>query len=158
MTSQRENYLYKSCGLPNITLQNVVNRCPNCGEYEVEINGMSELHRQITLWVVRKPQKLTPEEVRFLRDYLGWTASELAVRFDVDPSTVSRWENGAQRMGGLAERLLRLCVAHEAQAFDYSVFADLAKEEPAPSKSACAWATMPTGKPSRLSRRQDEEE
>jgi putative zinc finger/helix-turn-helix YgiT family protein len=137
MASQRENFLYKSCGLPNVTLESVVvNRCPKCGEYEVEIPGMDELHKQIAQEVIRKPQKLAPEEIRFLRSFLGWSGTDFAKRFDVDPATVSRWETGATRMGGVAERLLRLCVAHDKPISDYSSQAleEVAKEEAAPLK------------------------
>ena len=39
-------------------------------------------------------------------------------------------------MGGMAERLLRLCVAHEKPISDYSIelLGEVAKEEPAPLK------------------------
>jgi putative zinc finger/helix-turn-helix YgiT family protein len=135
MISHRENFLYKSCGLPNVTLEDVlVRRCAQCGEYEVEIPNMDGLHEKIAFEITRKPQKLTPEEIRFLRSYLGWSGAELAKCFDVDPTTVSRWETGAQRMGGVAERLLRLSVAHNASWSDYNaqVLAEVAKEEPTP--------------------------
>jgi len=111
LTSQRENFAYRAVGLPSITLADVmVSRCPKCGEYEVEIPAVEELHKTIAILVASKAEKLTPDEVRFLRKYLGWSGADFAATFGVDPATVSRWENGKQEMGATAERLLRLSI------------------------------------------------
>lgn len=48
MKMARENYKYDASGLPGITLVGVeVVRCPNCGEYEVSIPSIEDLHRAI---------------------------------------------------------------------------------------------------------------
>lgn len=108
----RENHRYESGGLPYITLVDVeVRRCPNCGEWEVSIPYIEDLHGALADYLARKKAKLTKEEIRFLRTYLGLSGVELAERMGVSPSTVSRWENGSKPMGLTSERLLRLLVA-----------------------------------------------
>jgi hypothetical protein len=55
MTRARENYSYSSGGLPHVTLQGVeVRRFPDCGEHEVVIPRMTELHEAIARAVVTK--------------------------------------------------------------------------------------------------------
>jgi DNA-binding transcriptional regulator YiaG len=57
--------------------------------------------------IAKKPHRLTPGEIRFLRKYLGWSGKDFAQFMGVTPETVSRWENGAGRIGETAERFLR---------------------------------------------------
>ena len=122
MTSTRENYKYDACGLPGITLLGVeVRRCKACGEHEVVIPRIQELHRLIATTMIRKLTKLAAEEIKFLRKHLGWSGADFAEHFGVTPETVSRWEQGRIPMGASAERLLRLSVAHLEPASDYSL-------------------------------------
>lgn len=112
MRVARENFLYTASGLPNVTLVGVeVRRCPGCGEFEVAIPKIEELHRTIARAVTMRPARLTSHEIRFLRKWLGWSGGDFAAHMGVTPETVSRWENGGLQMGGPAERLLRLMVA-----------------------------------------------
>jgi len=111
MKSGRENYRYTECGLDTVTLANVeVRRCPECGEYEVDIPRMEELHRVIAQTVASKSARLTPQEIRLLRKYLGFSGVDFAATLDVTPETVSRWETGKKKMSPVAERALRLMV------------------------------------------------
>lgn len=111
MKSGRENYRYTECGLDTVTLANVeVRRCPECGEYEVDIPRMEELHRVIAQEVASKSARLAAQEVRFLRKYLGFSGVDFAATLDVTPETVSRWETGKKQMSPVAERALRLMV------------------------------------------------
>lgn len=111
MKSSRENYRYEECGLDSVTLMNVeVRRCPECGEYEVDIPRIDELHRLIAQTVASKAPRLTAKEIRFLRKYLGFSGVDFAATLDVTPETVSRWETGKKQMSPVAERALRLMV------------------------------------------------
>jgi putative zinc finger/helix-turn-helix YgiT family protein len=135
MVSRRENHKYDDSGLPGITLVNVeVRRCRNCGEYEVVIPRIESLHRLIALALTRKPARLAPTEIRFLRKYLGWSGTDFAAHIGATTETVSRWEQGHAAMGVQADRLLRLMVAHKEPASDYSldVLKDVARERPRP--------------------------
>src|SRR5262245_6161626 len=87
----RENIKYDASGLPGITLENVeVRRCPVCGEYEVVIPRLEELHALIASTIIQKPARLTGNEVRYLRKFLGWSGADFARMMGAQPETVSR--------------------------------------------------------------------
>lgn len=135
MKTGRENHRYKSSGLPHVVLVGVeLRRCPKCGEYEVVIPHVEELHRTIALAIIQKKAKLTPEEIRYLRKYLGWSGADFARHIGVGPATVSRWENGSTPMGTTSERFLRLLVAVKTPVRDYveETLSEVATEKPSP--------------------------
>jgi|SRR5437867_2752289 len=137
MKTARENFRYDGCGLPAITLISVeVSRCPQCGEYEVVIPAIEDLHRAIAGAIVAKRTRLTPAEVRFLRKLLGWSGADFAERMGVTGETVSRWETGAATIGPTADRLLRLMVAFQRPAEEYSlnILREVAQGQPAPTR------------------------
>ncbi len=106
MSARRENYRYDASGLPGVTLAGVeVRRCAECGEHEVVIPSIEELHRAIVKVLVGKSERLAPTEIRFLRKYLGFSGADFAAHVGTTPETVSRWENGAAPMGVTADRL-----------------------------------------------------
>ncbi len=120
MRTARENYLYRESGLPNVTLVGIeVSRCPECGESEAVIPKIEQLHRSLARVVAQKAPRLTPEEIRFLRKYLGWSGSDFAEHIGVAAETVSRWENGATTMSAAAERFLRLAALRLEPVADY---------------------------------------
>ena len=120
MISARENYSYTASGLPYVTLIGVeVRRCKACGEHEVVLPKIEQLHRAIALAVVGKRPRLTGAEIRFLRKYLGWSGADFAKHMGVTPESVSRWENERDQMGAVADRLLRLMVVTRAPVSEY---------------------------------------
>jgi putative zinc finger/helix-turn-helix YgiT family protein len=122
MTSRKENHQYKESGLDYVTLANVeVRSCPNCGTREVAIPRMDDLHRVIAQTVITREAVLRATEIKFLRKYLGWSASDLATYMAVAPETVSRWESGKQDMGPVADRLLRLLVSNREPVTRYPI-------------------------------------
>jgi putative zinc finger/helix-turn-helix YgiT family protein len=127
METHRENYQYTACGLRNITLYQVqVDRCPHCGETEVVIPAVEKLHKAIADALIRKKTRLAPEEIRYLRKYLGWSSIDFAAYMGVSQETVSRWENSSHDMASTADRLLRMLVLTKTPVWDYS--ADFLKE------------------------------
>jgi putative zinc finger/helix-turn-helix YgiT family protein len=121
MVSARENFSYKASGLP-VTLVDVeVRRCKECGEFEVVIPRVDDLHRTIARAVIAKRSRLTPAEIRFLRTRLGWSGTDFARHMGVKAETVSRWENGHDQMSPSADRLLRLMVVTRQPVSDYSL-------------------------------------
>lgn len=120
LQTQRENVPFRA--LPGVTLLGVpVHRCPECGDFEVEIPRLEDLHRAVAAAVVLKAERLTGAEVRFLRKYLGWSGADFAKVMGTKPETVSRWEAGKQQIGAQADRLLRMLVVHVRPVQDYSV-------------------------------------
>ncbi len=121
MKARRESYLYDRDGI-KATLVNVpVHRCPECGDFEVEIARIEALNTTLVGAIIRKPSRLAGAEIRFLRKSLGWSGADFARHIGVDPATVSRWETGAQDMGQVAERCLRLLVSVGTPVQDYSL-------------------------------------
>jgi YgiT-type zinc finger domain-containing protein len=79
--SVRENHRYLESGLPNVLLVKVeMRRCPQCGEEELVIPKIEQLHRVLARAVAMNPERLTHQEVRFLRKYLGWSGADFAIR------------------------------------------------------------------------------
>lgn len=115
------------CGIPDVYLVDVsVSRCCRCDGYEVTVPNVEGLHRQIALLVAQQ-DSLRVQEVRFLRKYLGWAQKDMAEHFEVDPATVSRWENGHQPMSKPYQKLLRLLVQQGPLKNDYTL--DCARHE-----------------------------
>jgi putative zinc finger/helix-turn-helix YgiT family protein len=122
MKTTRENVRYDSSGLPNVTLRNVeVSRCPRCGEEEIAIPRIEDLHRAIAEALIAKPSRLDAAEVRYLRKYLGWSGADFAAHMGTTRETVSRWEHGTAQVGPQADRLLRLMVATKTPVSEYSL-------------------------------------
>lgn len=116
---------YRSAGLPYpVVLVGVpLERCPACGEEVVTIPNPEGLHRLLALNIVEMQRPLLPQEVRFLRKLLDKSAADMAMLMGVDAKTLSRWEHGRQKMGKVAERLLRLMV-HQRLAPEAANFAE----------------------------------
>lgn len=108
-------------GLTVVLLGIEVSRCGSCGLVAPAIPALSKLHRAIADQLIRKETRLAPAEVRFLRKHLGWSGVDFAAYAGVQPETVSRWENGRTEMDPLADRLLRLLVAHSQPNATYSI-------------------------------------
>lgn len=125
MVVRKATIEYKQAGLPYpVMLGNVpVRECPACGEKAVTIPDAEGLHRALCLHIVRANRALLGQEVRFLRKYLGWSAEHLSAMMGVDPKTLSRWENGRQKLGPVAERFLRVLVLQKLEE-DAKGFAD----------------------------------
>jgi len=138
-----ENHRYEAVAGLAVTLVGMrVNRCPECGEVEVEIPNLEGLHRALADLVIRKRARLGAAEIRFLRKYLGLSGSDFAERIGVDRATVSKWETGGQPMGTTADRLLRLMVAHEKpiEAYPIKTLTEVARDDAAPSRIGLRFA------------------
>lgn len=66
----------------------------------------------LTAALVAKTPRMTGSELRFLRGRLRLSAVALASQMGVTSVTVSRWENGHEPIGPVADRLLRMMVLH----------------------------------------------
>jgi putative zinc finger/helix-turn-helix YgiT family protein len=109
-------------GLPHVELHGVeVTRCRECGKESIAIPRMAQLHRAIAEAFVTQRRNLAHAEIRFLRKHIGLSGSDFAQMMGVARETVSRWETGAQPMGAVADRLLRMLVVTREPAESYAV-------------------------------------
>ena len=135
--AQDSSFHYLDSGLSKVFLKGItVLRCTNkeCGEEEIGIPNMVELHQLIATKIATSTTKLIPEEIRFLRTHLGFSGTEFAKAFGVSAETTSRWEKGSVNMKEASERLLRVLVLAKVGPFlnyeDLKVFATIAKKTP----------------------------
>jgi len=139
--SSKTTVEYKQAGLPYpVLLVGIpVRECPACGEQGITIPDPEGLHRMLSLHIALANRALFPQEIRFVRKYLDWSADHLAAVMGVDPKTLSRWENGRQKLGPVAERFLRLIVLQmleaDARAFTDQVLPNLGDEAADPAES-----------------------
>jgi putative zinc finger/helix-turn-helix YgiT family protein len=113
--------------------ETIVTTCGACGEEALGYRKLGPMMRAIAAAVVRKPSRLAPDEIKFLRTHLGYEGKELARLLGVGASTVSRWENGHEPIGVVPDRLLRtLEVIREGVEFDVEVLGDITSDEGAP--------------------------
>lgn len=119
MVETKRNHHYTPSGLRILLLDVPVFECEACGEYEVVIPKIEQLHQTITEKIVTSSKRLAPSEIRFLRKQLGHSTEDFAKIFPVTRETVSRWENGKAVMNEIAERYLRLLALHGPAQVDY---------------------------------------
>lgn len=113
--------------LPNVTLRGIeIRTCPQCAEEYIVYPRFAQLRAAIRDVIVRKRGPLAPEEFKFLRKFLGWSSQDTARRMGVDPSSVSRWENGKRAIGPTTDRLIRALAMleepterYEPEAFEF---------------------------------------
>jgi putative zinc finger/helix-turn-helix YgiT family protein len=131
LKSTRGAHRYTESGLSNVTLTNVELRlCASCGEREVVIPRIEELHRVLARAIATESKDLLPEHVRFLRKWLGFSSTDFALVMGVRPETVARWEkkDTTAPISPTAARLLRLMVASQEPATKYPI--DFLKLQP----------------------------
>lgn len=113
---------YEIGGLPHVELHGVeVTRCAACGLEAIGIPRIAQLHRALAHHFVQQQRMLASVEIRFLRKHVGLSGAEFAQMMGVARETVSRWESGANPMGAVADRLLRLLVVTHEPSESYAV-------------------------------------
>ena len=122
MIARREAVTDHRIGLSKLILVNFpVLRCKNCKTREVVFPRLSELLRKIAETLIQKGDRLTGEEIKFLRKFLGWSSSDLAAQLGIALATISRWEHGKEKIGAVPDRLLRMLVAYGKHVENYDI-------------------------------------
>src|SRR5579863_3976167 len=90
---------FDEVGIP-VLLKNVeLVKCESCQTEEPIIPDLNGLMHVIAFAVISHPCKLTRDEIKFLRKYLGMSGEEFSTILDIDRTTLSKWETGQQEVG-----------------------------------------------------------
>lgn len=119
LTKDVREHVYLECGLDDVLLLGVPHyTCSECGHESVAIPAMSKLHRAIASLLAEKPYRLVPQEVRYLRTYLGLTNKRFAELMGVTSEQSSRWMS-SDPVGLPAEHLLRFYATLGPEVFEH---------------------------------------
>ncbi len=109
------NYRFDEVGL-SVLLENVqLAECDKCGIREPIIPDLNGLMHTIAFAVVTRPCRLDGKDTRFLRKYISLNGEEFSKLIQVQPETLSRWENGQQEIGKNTDRLIRFVVVSKSK-------------------------------------------
>lgn len=116
-------YRYRMSGLDNVHLKGGVIEyiCPKCGARSTAIKNLIGLHQAIASSLASARRRLTGGELRFLREYLGYSAEDFARIVDYNEDSVRKIESGSQVPKGPYELVLRLAVMRESKAPAYDL-------------------------------------
>lgn len=107
MTKSVGDHAYRESGMEHVILRGVTKYdCESCGAKRVTIVAMAQLHRLLAEMIARKPARLVPSEVRFVRDHLELSNKDFAIIMGVTETQASRWTS-SEPIGVPAERFLR---------------------------------------------------
>ena len=89
----------------------VLTHCQSCG-FDHYTREQSLASSRARAGVLRSHEGLlTPEQIRSVRERLGYTQAQLELEMGVGPKTVVRWEKGAVRQSRLADNFIRRLAA-----------------------------------------------
>jgi putative zinc finger/helix-turn-helix YgiT family protein len=103
-------FQWKGCGLDDIWLLSGYDLEECDGEKSVVVRNLDGLHEAIAMFLAEKKKLLNGKEIRFLRQELDLTQSELARLLGCDAQQVARYEKAENKISGPADRLLRMLV------------------------------------------------
>ncbi|HJT14811.1 MAG TPA: helix-turn-helix domain-containing protein [Dongiaceae bacterium] len=90
----KKPYHYTECGLDYVYLLDGFETIKTAYGRAVRVASAGKLDRAIARIVVRDQNRLTGQEVRFLRGLMDMTQAELGSALGKDAQTVARWEKG----------------------------------------------------------------
>ena len=111
MRTVLERYEDDLMGLPYpVILLNVAEQVtnPDGSVIGVGVPNAERIAATVAMALCFLPQRLIGAEVQFIRRVLGKSSQELAAIVDLDPSTLSRWENDKQEVATRTEKALRM--------------------------------------------------
>lgn len=122
-SSEPSIYTYDLSGL-NVVLKGGVaqNICPKCGEKSVTIKNLPGLHKAMAEAVATANHRLSGPELRFLREFLGYSGEEMAALVGMNQDTIRKAEAGTQKVPKPSyELFLRSEFLRGAKAPDYEM-------------------------------------
>jgi len=83
-------------------------KCDKCKNVDPIIPELDDLLSSLAHAVTNKRSRLKGDEIRFLRKYVGKTQAQFARILELDPTTISKYENDDDVPGAQTDRLIRL--------------------------------------------------
>lgn len=119
LTQKTEQLLFNDVAL----VEGTVYTCDQCGSRCEALARIEQLSKNVAHFIAHKEEHWAPEQVRFLRTYLGLASKDLAKFLDVAPETVSRWESKTtpMLMELRTEKLLRFMALNDKPISDYGL-------------------------------------
>jgi DNA-binding transcriptional regulator YiaG len=102
---KKRTLIYKGLGFP-IKLIDVPTK-KMFGDWVLDID-MTELQLIVLKALANKPIRLTKDELKFIRHFLGMTSTQFGKVFWVTHSAVIQWENGKRNLSPAIELCIRL--------------------------------------------------
>lgn len=121
----RGNWPMDDWGVRGYLLGVEIIECEHCRSKMPILRNVERLMRIVTEALIRKPYRLTGQEVRFLRKRIGATQEELGREMHVDKTTVSKWENDDDPVGIQSDLLLRLLAAYQDEELQQHIRPDI---------------------------------
>lgn len=128
--ADREPLHYKGCGLDDVYLLSgyELEKTPH-GE-GVSIKNLDELREAIGCYLASQKKALSGKELRFLRDEMGLTQSQLGKLIGLTSQQVARWEKEQCEISGPADLAVRaLFLEHQGKNINLRELAESLEEE-----------------------------
>lgn len=101
---------WSACGLDDVWLMSGYETENIDGEEVIIIKNLDGLHHAISSYLVSEKKLLNGKEIRFLRQQLELTQSELARLVGCDAQQIARYEKNENKISGPSDRLLRMLI------------------------------------------------
>jgi DNA-binding transcriptional regulator YiaG len=119
---------FPDSGLPNVYLVGIRYFTYPDGRIVPEVPAIKHLLQLIARNLIQRKEALTGHEIRFLRKRLGQKQVDFSRAIGIEPETLSRCENGHQKLGESNDKFIRLYYA--ISALDDIHLAELRKQIP----------------------------
>jgi DNA-binding transcriptional regulator YiaG len=114
LATQEKPFHFLDSGLSNIYLVGIKYYVYSDGRIVPEIPAVQRLMQLIARDLIEQESALTGDEIRFLRKRLGQKQIDFSRAIGIEAETLSRCENGHQKLGESNDKLIRLYYAFSA--------------------------------------------
>jgi len=121
------DYTYRESGLDNILLEDIPMYVCSCGNKFPIISNIRQLHDLIAENIIKKPERLSGKEARFLRKEMAMKAIDFAKLLNVSKVTISRWENENKPISIISDKLIRSIFILQKEGVQSKRFSDFLK-------------------------------
>ena len=128
IATAKKPFHFPDSGLPNVYLVGIRYFSYPDGRIVPEIPAIKQLMQLIARNLIGRKEALTGDEIRFLRKRLGQKQVDFSRAIGIEPETLSRCENGHQKLGESNDKFIRLYYA--VSAFDDIQLNELRKQIP----------------------------